>query len=190
MEKNEERNLENSFRFDLVTREQFKKFISPNKQDNFAKTFVAKCDMLEAWDKVIGYWEGDDLCGAILVTLSKKLPRVANLQLLHTFYAHRKKGIARQLCNYGLVFAYKTGANYFRVSSEPEAVEFYKKLGIEFVGKQKSGCQLAMFSIISPYFEDTDYSVDSTIYSAMTKKGKGGCVELFKEYKGLDLFVN
>ena len=189
MEKSEARKPENIFRFDAVTKEQFKSFISSNKQDNFAKTFIAKCDMLEAWNQVVGYWEGDQLCGAILVTLSKRLPRVANLQLLHTFFAHRKKGVAKELCNYGLVYAYKCGSNYFRVSSEPEAVEFYRKLGIEFLGKQKSGCQLAMFSVISPYFEEIDYSVDSTIYGAMTKKGKGGCVELFKEYKGLDFFA-
>jgi hypothetical protein len=190
MEKSVVRNLENSFQLNNVTKEQFKSFISKDKEDNFAKTFVSKCDMLEAWNMVTGYWQDDQLCGAILVTISKKLPRVANLQLLHTFNAHRRKGVAKELCCHGLVYAYSLRCQYFRVSSEPESVDFYKRLGIKFLGKQKSGCQLAMFQVISPYFEEIDYNVDSTIYAAMTKKGKGGCVETFVEYKGLDIFAN
>lgn len=190
MEKSVAKRLENSFHLNNVTKEQFKSFISKDKQDNFAKTFISKCDMLEAWNMVTGYWQGDQLCGAILVTISKKLPKVANLQLLHTFNAHRRKGVAKELCNHGLEYAHSIKAEYFRVSSEPESVDFYKRLGIKFLGKQKSGCQLAMFQVNSSDFSKIDYTVDSTIYAAMTKKGKGGCVECFVEYKGLDIFMN
>ena len=189
MEKSEEKRQENSSRFDAVSKEQFVKFISKNKEDNFAKTFVAKCDMLDKWDEVVGLWEGDDLAGAILTTISKRKPYTANLQLLHTFYAHRNKGVARKLCNESLYYAFYSSADYFRVSSEIPAIPFYKKLGIQFVGKQKSGCLLAMFKINSSDFNKIDYSLDDVIYKAATKKGKGGCVELFVEYKGLDIFA-
>jgi hypothetical protein len=76
-----------------------------------------------------------------------------------------------------------------RVSSEIPAIPFYKKLGIQFVGKQKSGCLLAMFKLNAHRFEEIDYSLDDVIYKAATKKGKGGCIELFAEYKGLDIFA-
>jgi len=188
MEKNEERKLENSFRFDSVTKEQFQSFISTAKEDKFANTFIAKCDMLEAWDQVIGLWQDDELCGAILSTLSKRAPLVVNLQLLHTFYAHRKKGVAKNLCDRALLFAYYVGADYFRVSAEIPAIPFYEKIGIEFLGKQKSGCQLAMFKVTASEFDKIDYTVDDVIYKAATKKGKGGCVELFFKYEGIDKF--
>lgn len=189
MEKSEEKKQENSSRFDAVSKEQFIKFISKNKEDNFAKTFVAKCDMLDKWNEVVGLWEGDDLSGAILTTISKRKPYIANLQLLHTFHKHRKKGVAKLLCQYSLIDVYlRKGADYMRVSSEIPAIPFYEKLGIQFVGKQKSGCLLAMFKLNAHRYEDIDYSVDSVIYKAATFKGKGGCVELFKEYKGLENF--
>jgi len=188
MEKNEERNQDNLFQFKSVTKEKFIKFISKNKEDKFAKTFVAKCDMLDKWNEVVGLWEGDDLAGAILTTISKRKPYTANLQLLHTFYAHRNKGVAKKLCNHSLYYAFYSSAEYFRVSSEIPAIPFYKKLGIQFVGKQKSGCLLAMFKVNSSEFEKIDYSLDDMIYKAATKKGKGGCVELFVEYKRLDIF--
>lgn len=189
MEKNEERKLENSFRFDSVTKEQFESFITKAKEDKFAKTFVAKCNMLNRWDQVVGLWEGDDLAGAILTTISQRKPYIANLQLLHTFHKHRKKGVARYLCQYSLIDCYlRKGADYMRVSSEIPAIPFYQKLGIKFLGKQKSGCLLAMFKLEAHKFEDIDYTVDSVIYKAATRKGKGGCVELFLDYKGLDIF--
>ena len=190
MEKNEERNPENLLKYKSVTKDQFVASISKNKEDKFAKTFVAKCDMLDRWNEVVGLWEGDDLAGAILTTISQRKPYVANLQLLHTFHKHRKKGIAKLLCQYSLLDCYlRKGADYMRVSSEISAIPFYKKLGIQFVGKQKSGCLLAMFKLNAHRFEEIDYEVDSVIYKAATRKGKGGCVELFAEYKGLDIFA-
>ena len=189
MVKSEERSQENLFQFKTVTKEQFVASISDRKEDRFAKTFVAKCDMLDKWQEVVGLWEGESLAGAILTTISKRKPYTANLQLLHTFYAHRNKGVARKLCNHSLYYAFYSSAHYFRVSSEIPAIPFYKKLGIQFVGKQKSGCLLAMFKLNSHKFENIDYTMDSTIYKAATRKAKGGCVELFKEYKGLDFFA-
>lgn len=189
MVKNEEKSQGSSFQFDNVTRDQFLYSISEHKADKFAKTFVAKCDMLNAWDQVIGLWDGDQLAGAILTTISKRAPLVANLQLLHTFYAYRKMGVAKKLCDRALVFSHSIGADYFRVSSEIDAIPFYEKIGIKFLGKQKSGCQLAMFRVTASKFENINYDADEVIYKAATKKGKGGCVELFFEYRGVDKFT-
>lgn len=172
-----------------VTKQDFVNAITNRKEDSFAKTFVSKADMLGAWERCIGVWDDTELMGAILVTHSKRAPVVANLQLLHTFFAHRGKNVARILCEYALEQAYKDGAEYFRVSSEKPAIEFYKKVGFKFLGEQKSGCQLAMFRVNAPTYDKIDWSVDEVINKAMTKKGKGGCVKLFvEEYKGVALF--
>ncbi len=83
-----------------TTRDEFVAHITEDKADAFAKTFVAKADMQNHWQYCIGYWEGaadDELAGAIITTRSKKTPYVFNLQLLHTFAKHRRKGVARIL---------------------------------------------------------------------------------------------
>lgn len=169
-------------RFKLTSREEFVSFITNRKEDKFAKTFVAKCDMLKKWDRVIGLWEDDELCGAILTTYSKRQPIVANLQLLHTFYKHRNKGIAKRLCDFSLLNASTLKVDYFRVSADPEAIKFYEKIGLIMLGEQKSKCQLSMFRITSPFFKENDYSIDSFIYKQMTRKGKGGCIKFFVEH--------
>ena len=80
-----------------VSRDEFVSAISTDKADAFAKTFVAKADMQENWDSCQGYWVDDELFGAIIVTISKREPKTANLQLLHTFAKHRRKGVAKVL---------------------------------------------------------------------------------------------
>jgi GNAT superfamily N-acetyltransferase len=179
----EAKNKGSSLKFKFITKEQFVSFITDRKEDRFAKTFVSKCDMLNKWDFVIGLWEKDELCGAILTTYSKRQPVVANLQLLHTFYKHRNKGIAKLLCEFSLYCAHRLRIDYFRVSAEPAAIKFYEKIGMKMIGEQKSKCQLSMFRITSPVFSENDYSIDSFIYKNITRKGKGGCVNIFIEQK-------
>jgi hypothetical protein len=162
--------------------------MTEKKEDRFAKTFVAKCNMMEAWDKCVGAYINGELAGAIIVTVSKKKPKVANLQLLHSFHSHRGKGIGKLLCQYALDVAIKEKCEYFRVSAEPDAVVFYEKCGMKFLGKQKSGSQLSMFRVSSPRFQSNDYTPDVYIYKQMIRKGKGGCVEMFVDYKGVDFF--
>jgi predicted acetyltransferase len=147
------------------SRDEFIKAISNEKADNFAKTFVAKADMQDQWNDCWGAYSIDgELMAAIITTISKRAPYVANLQLLHTFAKHRGQGAAKILCQDSLRLAKKKGAKYFRVSSEPESVGFYTKVGFKFWGKQKSG--------------DYDYT-DQIINNAVHRKGKGGCVEIF-----------
>lgn len=160
--------------------EEFKAAITDNPADKFAKTFVAKANMQNQWDFCIGAWEDDILLGAIITTISKRAPRIANLQLLHTFAEHRGKHVGTILCKDSLRFAIQNDALYFRVSAEPDAVKFYERIGFTMLGKQKSGSQLSMFRIEGDTFETGDYSLDNEpIYNAVHKKGKGGCVEIF-----------
>lgn len=161
------------------TRAEFVSAISDYKEDNFAKTFVAKADMQNIWEQCFGVFDSDVLGAAIITTISKTKPPVANLQLLHTFYKHRGNGYARMLCQDSLVRARELGAKYYRVSSEKESVGFYERLGFKFWGSQKSGCQLSMFKIGGNTFEEAIYDCDSIIYKAVNRKGKGGCVQLF-----------
>ena len=121
--------------------------------------------------------------GAIAWTISKRNPKVANLQLLHTFAAHRRRGVATTLCNYFL-FKVQFEATHFRVSCEADAQFFYESLGVKFLGKQKSGCLLAVARIgqdkVRATFGDCVYDLeDPVVRSAVNRKGKGGCVEVF-----------
>lgn len=165
-----------------TTKEEFEAAISEDKADNFAKTFVAKANMQDQWGFCIGAWDGDELMGAIITTISKRSPKVANLQLLHTFVKHRGKGVAKVLCEDALIQARGKGAMYFRVSAEPDAVGFYEKIGFKMLGEQKSKCQLSMFRIAGDLITDGEFDInDTTIYNAVHKKGKGGCVKVFEE---------
>ena len=170
-----------------TNREEFVAHLTKDKADKFAHTFVAKCDMLKAWDKCIGVWQDDKLAGAIVVTISKRKPLTANLQLLHTFNQFRKKGIASLLCEHGLRYAYENKAEYFRVSAELDAVPFYEKFGFKMVCRQKTA-QLAMFRLTSPNIRENDMKIDEYIWKQMNRKGKGGCIECFVEYKGVDFY--
>jgi GNAT superfamily N-acetyltransferase len=151
-----------------------------NPLDNFAKTFVAKADMQDQWEYCIGAFDGNDLTAAIITTISKTKPHVANLQLLHTFVKHRGKGSARLLCEDSLKRARTNGATYFRVSSEKSSVGFYERLGFKFWGAQKSGCSLSVFRIGGNTFLEGDYDLsDTTINKAVNRKGKGGCTTFY-----------
>ncbi len=161
-----------------TTQEQFSKFISEDRADKFAKTFVSKANMQKQWEHCIGYWEEEELLGAIITTVSKRKPHVANLQLLHTFAKHRRKGVARILTQDALERAISNDSEYFRVSAEPGAVDFYKSMGFRFFCKQKSGCQLSMFKINGSSYTSGLYDREDVIIDkALSKKGKGGCWE-------------
>jgi GNAT superfamily N-acetyltransferase len=172
-----------------VTRTEFVNSLTEHKQDKFAKTFIAKCDMLQGWDNCIGVWSEGQLAAAIVVTISKKEPKVANLQLLHSFYEFRGKGAARMLCNWAVQHAIDNGAQYFRVSSELDAVEFYKKCGFQFVCKQKT-CELSLFKLTSAIISENNFEPDEYVWKQMNRKGKGSCVECYFEYKGLENFAD
>jgi GNAT superfamily N-acetyltransferase len=161
-------------------KEEFVYHISEDKADAFAKTFVAKADMQAIWNNCIGCWDTNELMGAIITTRSKRTPYVFNLQLLHTFAKHRRKGVAKFLTQDALDRAQGHGTSYLRVSAEPNAVPFYKSMGFQFLGVQKSGCSLSMLKINGKNYTDGIYDLnDHVIRSAVYKKGKGGCVQVY-----------
>jgi len=168
-----------------TNREEFVSHLTKRKEDRFAKRFVSKCNMMKAWDKCQGIWINDKLAGAIVVTISKRKPKVANLQLLHTFYEHRGKGVARALCEWAIQFAIENKVEYFRVSAELDAVVFYEKCGFKFICRQKTA-KLSMFRLTSAVVSENNFEPDAYIWKQMIRKGKGGCVECYFEYKGVD----
>jgi len=173
-----------------TSREEFVAHISEDKADAFAKTFVAKADMQVIWENCIGCWDTNELMGAIITTRSKRTPYVFNLQLLHTFAKHRRKGVARVLTQDSLDRAQGLGTSYYRVSAEPDAVPFYKSMGFQFLGVQKSGCSLSMFKINGKNFADGIYDFsDEKIAKAVTRKGKGGCVIVYAATETREMFA-
>jgi hypothetical protein len=95
--------------------------------------------------------------------------------LLHTFYASRGKGVGRTLCDFAIAEAHRYNATYFRVSAEPDAVQFYEKCGFTFLGEQKSGSQLSMFKLNGPTYQDGQYDINDTVINkAVYRKGTIG----------------
>lgn len=170
------------------TREEFVSAITADKADGFAKTFRAKADMQEQWEECLGAFDDDgSLMGAIITTLGKTNPRVANLQLLHTFAKHRRKGVAKKLTLASYEDAVSRGALYFRVSAEPDAVAFYESVGFRFWGLQKSGCSLSMFRVNGALEQGVYNDKDPVIHKALYSGRKGSLASSYAENKGNDL---
>ena len=171
------------------TRDQFQSAITTDRADSFAKTFVAKADMQGNWNACLGAFSSDgELMGAIITTIGKTNPKVANLQLLHTFAKHRRKGVARELTIQSYKDSIGAGAVYFRVSAEPEAVSFYESVGFKFWGLQKSGCSLSMFKITdddisSGIYNDNDPVLQKALYSGR----KGSLASSYSPKETVDL---
>ena len=119
------------------------------------------------------------LMGACITTVSKRNPKIANLQLLHTFANYRKRGVGAYLSHQALLYALSQEAEYFRVSAEPSAVPFYTKIGFTFWGKQKSGSLLSMFKIGGDHITHGIYDKeDPVIRNALYSGRKGGLVDV------------
>jgi ribosomal protein S18 acetylase RimI-like enzyme len=170
------------------SREEFVAAITDDKADGFAKTFRAKADMQEHWDECLGAFNDEgELMGAIITTLSRTEPKVANLQLLHTFAKHRRKGVGKELTLASYDDIAQRGAVYFRVSAEPPAVVFYESLGFTFWGKQKSGCSLSIFKINGKLKDGLYNDKDPTINKALYSGRKGSLASSYDSQKGVDL---
>jgi len=159
--------------------EQFSLAVTNDPRDKFAKTFIAKANMQKLWPFCMGVWDGEVLKGAVITTVSKRKPKVANLQLLHVFAASRRQGVGRSLCVWALSYAGYCKAAYFRVSAEPEAVEFYERCGFKFWGKQKSGCSLCMYRIRDGKYDASDPVIDKALFSGR----KGSLAVSYKKGK-------
>lgn len=180
----------NTLQLRKCTRDEFVSAITEDKADGFSKTFRAKADMQKQWDECLGSFDSSgELMGAIITTLGKTNPRVANLQLLHTFAKHRRKGIAKQLTLASYDDVVSRGAVYFRVSAEPGAVLFYENIGFKFWGLQKSGCSLSMFKIADSLnngiYDDADPILQKALYSGR----KGSLASSYEDLVDLGSFI-
>jgi len=178
----------NTMKLRKCTRDEFVAAITEDKADGFAKTFRAKADMQKQWDECLGAFTDDgELMGAIITTLSRTEPKVANLQLLHTFAKHRRKGVAKELTLRSYADIVQRGAVYFRVSAEPPAVPFYESLSFTFWGKQKSGCSLSIFKVNGALQDGIYDDKDPTIRKALFSGRKGSLASSYDSQKGVDL---
>jgi ribosomal protein S18 acetylase RimI-like enzyme len=149
--------------------------------DRFANTFTAKADTMQLWPLVRGIMsQKHRVKAAICFRLSQRQPVVANLQLLHTFEAERHKGLATELVEIEYRRISQL-AEYFRVSSEHDAVGFYRKLGLKFWGRQKSGTFLCIHRITGANPRNGDYTPNDFI-NGLLHSGRRGCLtETFDE---------
>lgn len=165
-----------------ITREQFMARAPFEGADRFCNAFYTKCDSQCGWDTAKGIFIEGKLAAAIVTTVSKRQPHIANLQLIHTFSEFRRRGLAKILTLDALKDVHAQGVPYFRVSCEKVAVPFYESLGFKFLGRQKSGCLLSMFKVGGPNVVDAIYDKsDPVIRSAIDSTRKGGLVEVFGE---------
>lgn len=164
-------------------RSLFIKFITSDKRDAFARTFVLKADMQKIWDWCYSAIENDEILGAFILTKSKRQPYISNFQLVHTFAKARSRGVGSYLLQKAFEMAKQNGSEYFRVSSEKTAVDFYKKNGVKFIGKQKSGCLLSVFKLDSDTIKGCTVAAnDPVVRSQIFGNRKGSIVEVFDEY--------
>jgi len=156
-------------------------------EDHFAQTFRAKADLMDLWPCVVGFFEIGEVLSAICIRNTRTYPIVANLQLLHTFAKHRRKGLARELVLNGYRSIRRQtvlglgGPEYFRVSSEPDAAAFYRSLGLKFWGRQKSGSLLCIHRIRGDEPSTGEYKLDAFIESQLHSGRRGSLVETFSE---------
>lgn len=151
-----------------------------HKKDSFARTFISKCNTYKLWDRCYGYYVEDKLVGLIVTTISKRAPYVANLQLLFSYYEYRGKGYAREMVQ-KCFDEVKGTVDYFRVSSEITAVDFYLKSGFKFQCKQKSGTSLSIFKVTADTIAECDFEADENMKKMFFSKAKGGCFEILDE---------
>lgn len=146
-------------------------------QDGFAKTFLAKADARDLWPLATGAVGSEEgVMAASVLRLSKRAPTVANLELIHTFARFRGNGLGRALVEASFHNAGKAGAQYFRVSSEPWAVGFYRGMGFKFWGAQKSGPLLSMFRIEGDDIASGAYDAEDSVIRAALAPGRRGGV--------------
>ena len=158
-----------------ISREEWLDSMTDLKEDRFAKTFLGKADARGYWDNAYGCFIEGELAGGIVTTYSKRSPKTANLQLLHTFSQFRRKGVGKFLTEFSYQDAYRENCEYYRVSAEPKAVAFYESIGFTFWGKQKSGTSLCFHKITSSTISEGIYDQeDQTIYNKVYKDR--GCI--------------
>ena len=160
-----------------ITRDEWIDSLTDLKEDKFAKVFLGKADARGYWDKALGCFVEGELAGGIISTHSKREPKTMNIQILHTFYDFRRRGVAKYLCEYAYQEAFKEECKYFRVSSAPKAKPFYESLGMEFWGRQKSGGYLCFHKMTSDTISEGVYDREDSITLKKVYQDRGCIVK-------------
>lgn len=160
-----------------ITREEWISSMTDLKEDRFANTFLGKADARGFWDRAFGCFIEGELAGGIVPTHTKRDPKTMNIQLLHTFYRFRRRGVAKYLCEYFYREAYEEECEYFRVASDPKAKPFYESLGMKFWGRQKSGGYLCFHKMTSNLIEEGKYDIEDTITYKKVYQDRGCIVK-------------
>jgi GNAT superfamily N-acetyltransferase len=153
-------------------------------EEEFRKYYIRECDDMEGWASTFGAWQDgfeDILLGAITIKIPKRWPLCCNIKLLYVFGASQGHGVGSELCQFAFRMAHFCKAEYFRVSVNPKAEQFYRKLGFKYWGRQRSGCFLSVFKVNGPEITDGLYVRDRYVDNCLTKGCLGSLKEDFNE---------
>lgn len=160
---------------DLVTKEA-------KKADKFCGRFLSKTDKMDAWDKVWAVFDDDGtMMGAVMVTTaSRKAGNISNLQLLHTWYHSRRRGVARMLVQKAFEVAKEEG-RYMRISmiDDDASLDFYRSVGFVIIGMQKAGSYFSMCRLDGDSLHDSHFDLTDPVIRGVACSGTMGSVVKF-----------
>jgi len=169
----------------LKNRDEYAKLVTKEnkKKDKFCGRFLSKTDKMDAWDRVWCVFDQDDLTmmGAVMVTVAKrKAGNIANLQLLHTWYDHRRKGVANVLVQKAFEVA-KSQAKYMRISmiADEGSLAFYRSVGFVIMGMQKAGSYFSMCRLSGDSLHDSHFDLMDPVIRGVACSGTMGSVVKF-----------
>lgn len=174
-------------KIEQITKEQFLQVLetetyNPDNDKFVKKILLPRVNALNLWHSAYGYFtDNGEMAGITICTLGKREPKIANLQILFVFSKFQKLGIGRELTNFALSNAINMGAKYFRISAEKHAKGFYTKLGVKFLGTQKSGTYLSFFKVGGTTFSEGIYDREEEITSKWINPPRVGHIVKFVE---------
>lgn len=176
----------------LEDREEYAKLVTKEtkKLDKFCGRFLKKTDDMKAWDRVWCVFDDDgSMMGAVMVTVAKrKAGNISNLQLLHTWYDHRRKGVANLLVQKAFEVA-KSQGKYMRISmiADEGSLDFYRNAGFVIIGTQRAGSYFSMCRLDGDSLHDSHFDLtDPVIRSVATSGTRGSVVKFLVDLPELD----
>jgi ribosomal protein S18 acetylase RimI-like enzyme len=180
----------------LESRDEYAKLVTKEskKLDKFCGRFLKKTDDMDAWEKVWSVFDDDgSMMGAVMVTVAKRnAGNISNLQLLHTWYNHRRKGVANILVQKAFEVA-KCQGKYMRISmiADDGSLDFYRNAGFVIIGKQRAGSYFSMCRLEGDSLHDSHFDLtDPVIRSVATSGTRGSVVEFLVDLPELDNELN
>lgn len=143
---------------------EFKNRIGP--KDDFAHKFVKTADEQNLWHECRGVWEEDKLCGAYIQTIEGRL---ANFKLLHVFADSRGKGYGEDLVRMSHIEG-RLYADYWKCTSELDAIKFYEKLGFKHHGLVDYCDAYLILGKFTENLMELDYNLDEYVNELINTK--------------------